>query len=50
MKEPLFEKLKRLLHGTIFFPHIKRDSTEGKWCTCGWRETPTKTDKTTGVL
>ena len=38
MKEPLWQKIRRALHGTIFFPHVKRDSAEGKWCTCGWRE------------
>ena len=41
MKEPFLEKIKRLLHGTIFFPHKKRlfqetDGTNGLFCTCGW--------------
>lgn len=40
MNEPFWQKIKRTLHGTFLFPHVKRESTEGLWCTCGWREKP----------
>jgi hypothetical protein len=43
MKEPFLEKIKRYLHGTFLFPHIKRKTSDGKggemlWCTCDWLE------------
>jgi hypothetical protein len=38
MEELFWQKIRRILHGTLLFPHILRKFEGGVFCTCGYKK------------